>query len=714
MYHAPRPRGGPDGPGAETEIASSGPKDLARTLRDGQPQRRGHAGFLLRQLYDRERNSRRDLGDRDHLRAAASWLELAQEVTGDGGVCGRYRLRGGWTSSYPETTGYIIPTFLSLADELGEERFRDRARRCLEFLLPLQLASGAFPGMEVAKNRTVPSPFNTAQILHGLVAWHRATGEERALGAARRAGDWLLELQDLDGAFRRHCYFDVATTYFAHASCWLAELGRHCGDESYLQAAGRHLDWVLGHQDAKTGWFDRCGFTEEDHRERRSVTHTIAYTVWGVLFASIALERPDGVAAARRASEGIARRLELSGRLPGVLDHRWRARADYVCLTGNAQMALIWMKLHELGSSLRLLNAALKAIDQVKAAQAMRNPSPAIRGGIAGSDPAWGGYLYMAIPNWAAKFFVDALLAKQAALAALEHRPRGQWQLPADVPTAIPGEPAPVDRPKLKVVMLTVRDSRRPAQMLDAWSDWGFRPDALVVEQRPQLSRVVRLLRHVRDAGMALLLARLRPGQRAGSSNGAASAPLPDPLTTAERFGIPTVVVPSLASPQGVEAVAAMKPDLAIFAGGGILRKPLLQVPHLGTLNAHMGLLPYYRGMNVVEWAALSGDPVGCTVHLIDSGIDTGDILCVRPVGTDGVRSVAELRQCVNRAQLALLGEALRWIVEHGTLPPRRPHVKDEGVQFFRMHVALLRLLEQELERSAQALQAAAGGESKR
>jgi len=41
----------------------------------------------------------------DHPSAAAEWLASAQDVMSDGGVAGRYRLAGGWTSSDPETTG---------------------------------------------------------------------------------------------------------------------------------------------------------------------------------------------------------------------------------------------------------------------------------------------------------------------------------------------------------------------------------------------------------------------------------------------------------------------------------------------------------------------------------------------------------------------------------------------------------------------------------
>lgn len=371
---------------------------------------------MCSQWYNRNRNVRHGLSDADHLIGAAQWIVRAQDATGDGGVAGRYLLRSGWTSSYPETTGYLVPTFLALAARLADSSYQERAARCIEFLRPLQLASGAFPGREVRENRTEPSPFNTAQILCGLHAWYHVTKNVEVLGAARRAADWLVSVQDPDGAFRRHAYLGVASTYTAHASCWLAEFGRDIVEPRYELAAARHLDWVLGHQDAQSGWFDLAGFTTEDHQRRIAVTHTIAYTIAGVLTSSVALNRPDGIEAAAKAARAVARRLELLGWLPGRLDHRWRPAADFACMTGNAQMALIWFRLFELQHDARLVNAALKALDLVKRSQPLNTTDPGIRGGIPGSDPIWGDYIPLALPNWAAKFFIDALLAKPAAL----------------------------------------------------------------------------------------------------------------------------------------------------------------------------------------------------------------------------------------------------------------------------------------------------------
>ena len=394
-------------------------KRVYQIFRDAAGWRAPNLKLLSSSFVDHERNNRAGFTDRDHLLAAVAWLEQAQDAGSDGGVAGRYSLRTGWTSSYPETTGYIVPTFIRLSDALSEPRFRERAHRCIDFLMSVQLECGAFPGMEIAQNRTEPSVFNSAQIICGLRAWHADSNDNRAIDAAQRACDWLVAQQDPDGAWRKFLYGNVPYTYMAHAACWIAELGTYLDRKDYLDAARRHLEWVLIHQDAATGWFELCGFSEEDHRSRCAPTHSIAYTIWGVLMMSRILDHDVAMRAARMAAFGFARRLESSGWLPGILDYAWRGSASHACLTGNAQMALIWLELYRLWSDPTLLSAACRAIDLVKRAQSMSSSDSGIRGGIPGSDPVWGGYIYLAIPNWAAKFFIDALIEKQVALDRL-------------------------------------------------------------------------------------------------------------------------------------------------------------------------------------------------------------------------------------------------------------------------------------------------------
>jgi folate-dependent phosphoribosylglycinamide formyltransferase PurN len=665
-------------------------------VRDGTAWKPSHLALLLQQFFDRQRNFTKRYRDRDHLLAAAAWLLRAQRVTGDGGVCGRYRLREGWSSSYPETTGYIVPTFIALAREFEDSRYLESARQAVEFLLAVQLHTGAFPGMERAENSTEPSAFNTAQIIHGLLSWHIATGEQIALDAARRAAIWLVSVQDDDGAFRRHCYLNVATTYSAHASCWLANLGRYLGDQKLLTAAERHLDWVLGQRDVDTGWIDLCGFDASDHQARRAFTHTIAYALVGVLQTATILGREDGVDVVRQAGHALLRRLEISRWIPGVLNHKWQGLANYACLTGNAQLALLWFDLYKRDPDARYLNAAFKAIDIVKRAQPIENRNPAIRGGIPGSDPIWGGYSQLAIPNWAAKFFIDALLAKAAALASLPQRPKGRWKPANDVPTklAVIGAAHPPSRPT--VIMYSSETSKKVAQMMGFWSSWEFRPDCVVVEAPITPPKLVRLRDRVREDGVRWAFRRLI--NRARSKNTKADPhSLPGALDFCRKSGIPFITVNSVNDPAAVEEIRRLKPDVAIHAGAGILRAPILALPKLGTINAHMGLLPFYRGMNVAEWARFNGDPTGPSVHWIDSGIDTGDIVSARPVDTTACQNISELRDTIDRAQLALLGEVLRLILETGLIPPGRRQSASEGIQFFRMHPELASVLESEM-----------------
>jgi folate-dependent phosphoribosylglycinamide formyltransferase PurN len=673
-------------------------KRLIRRCQSGAYLRPSNFKLAFGQVVDVERNLRAHT-DRDHLLAAADWLKRAQDATNDGGFVGRYNLRTGWSSSYPETTGYIIPTLLRLADTLGDDDYFKRAERAVEFLLSVQLPNGAFPGAEIAENRTNPSPFNTGQIMHGLQAWTKRTGDERCRTALFRAGRWLCEIQDPSGAWLKFFYQELATDYSAHLTCWLAEAGEFLGDESMLQASSKHLAWVLQHYDAERAWFNLCGFSAEDHAAHRSVTHTIAYTIWGVMRTAEVVKSAEGKAAAESAAYAALRRLELSKRLPGILDHRWKPVATFTCLTGNAQMALIWLHMYAEHGDPRLLNAALKSIDIVKAAQAMDAADPGVRGGIAGSQPVWGDYIPHAFPNWAAKYFIDALLAKDKALAsdvAFSTKPVSEA---TPVPTTLPAATgAQAKRPR--VALLSSQLATKVMEFHNAWSNWGFRPDLVLVERFPVPPLSARVQARIREGRLTK-----KPGfmqSSTASTNGASSNGLPPAgavIDFCRQHGFEAIEVDSLNSPDAVKLLRDKQIDLCIYAGAGIMRKDIIGAAPLGLLNAHMGILPGYRGMNVTEWAAWNGDPVGCTVHLIDTGIDTGDILVTRAVDASRASNIAELRKLVDASQIELLGEVVQYILSEGRLPPRRSQTAAEGVQYFRMHPVLVEKLNTRLAR---------------
>lgn len=656
-----------------------------------------HAELCWHQVVHRNRNRDRGYTDRDHLLAASHWLRAAQDATGNGGVSGRYRLAGGWSPAYPETTGYLVPTFLRMAEALGDTDWRFRAEHAVRFLLGAQLDSGAFSGGEVGDPNPTASVFNTAQILCGLTAWHRATGDSTTLAAAHRAASWLVQVQEPDGAWRRHVYWGVPSAYSAHASCWLAEFGAHTDRPEYLRAAENHLDWVLQQRDAETGWIHLMGFGADDHRAGRAVTHTIGYTLWGLLRTAELTGRNAVIQDVNQAAQGIARRLELSGRIPGVLDQGWRSGASYTCLTGNAQLALVWLRLYGHVGDARLVSAALKAIDLVKRAQVMTSSNPGLRGGIPGSAPIWGDYIPYALPNWAPKFFIDALLDKQEMLQRLPDPPRARWVLPADVPTVLPPRPVGHTARPVRIVMLSSVGSDRVPRMLSAWEALALRPVAVVLQSDGSLPLWKRAVELVREDGARVLLRRMLHGSRGRVERPTPRAHLAPVATFCRARGIPVIFVRRHDSPEAAEHLTALAPDVVVQAGAGILRAPVLRVPRLGTLNAHMGLLPRYRGMSVPEWARLNGDAAGVTVHVTDAGIDTGPILCATVCDPLLGEGTSALRDRLDREQIALLGSVLQYVVASGELPPARVQSLAEGVQFFRMHPELILALDRNL-----------------
>src|SRR6185436_6062964 len=75
---------------------------------------------------------------RAHLDATMAWLCKAQDSVEGGGVSAGYSVIDGWLPPYPETTGYIIPTFYDYARLTGREEFRLRARRMADWELEVQ------------------------------------------------------------------------------------------------------------------------------------------------------------------------------------------------------------------------------------------------------------------------------------------------------------------------------------------------------------------------------------------------------------------------------------------------------------------------------------------------------------------------------------------------------------------------------------------------
>jgi len=343
-----------------------------------------------------------------HLDETAQWILRAQAATRDHGVSGGYTFEDGWLASYPEVTGYIIPTLLTYAAVVGRLDYEKAGLAMAEWELTVQHADGGFPGHFVDRAHP-PVVFNTGQIIFGLLAAHDATGDLRFLMSARRAGAWLANVQDGDGAWRRFDYRNAVHVYNTRTAWALAELGKTTGDRRFEETAIRHLDWALSQQRAN-GFFDHCAFSADEE----PFVHTIAYTTQGLLEAGLRLGRQNYVAAAELACRVLLTHLDRDGQLSGTFDAKWRPTAGYSCVTGNAQMAAQWFRLARVTGDRRFGDGARQATRFLKSIHDCATSNPRIRGAVKGSHPIWGRYLFGSYPNWAAKFFMDALLMELA------------------------------------------------------------------------------------------------------------------------------------------------------------------------------------------------------------------------------------------------------------------------------------------------------------
>lgn len=342
------------------------------------------------------------------LREAVGYLMRAQQHGTDRGM-GSYHLVEGWGASYPETTGYAIPTLIAAADVLGWSEPKEAAIRAAEWLLTIQRDDGGWQGGRVGEGR--PSiVFNTAQVVRGMLAVHAFTQRTDFLEAALRAGRWMVSVQDVDGAWRGSNFMGAARVYDTYVDAPLLRLHTLSGEEAFRSAAIGNLGWVLGQQRAN-GWFANADNTIR-HNDR-PITHTIAYTLDGLLECTRITGDERYAAAAIKAAGALADQYLAEGRIHGRYDAEWRG-SEHPIMTGSAQLAIVWMRIAALTNEPRYAGAAHRIIRFLGAVQRLGASGPVeARGAMPGSFPLWGRYEKFAFPNWGTKYFADALLCAE-------------------------------------------------------------------------------------------------------------------------------------------------------------------------------------------------------------------------------------------------------------------------------------------------------------
>ena len=352
-----------------------------------------------------------------HLWAAINWIKRAQDASEDDGVSYGYYLRPmgkklstmGWRESYVETSGYIIETLYDIGHIFKDEDAIARAERIGHWLVSVQNPDGSFANDNYGKGEGIV--FDTGQVLFGLARCFKETQKEIFQRAGQKAALWLADIMDEDGAWRRHTHKNSVNTYNSRVAWSMLEFDAVSPSKTVYDAAMRNLDWAASQQ-IENGFFGNCAFGQAE----APFTHTIAYAIRGLLEGGRLTGETRFYDAAEKAALAVMPYVKADGFLAGRIGTDGKADEKSSCLTGNCQMAIVWYQLAERLGRADMKDAADRTMDYVMSVQDIQTKDGNVNGAIKGSHPIWGKYTPFAYPNWATKFFIEALLYKEKKL----------------------------------------------------------------------------------------------------------------------------------------------------------------------------------------------------------------------------------------------------------------------------------------------------------
>ena len=126
--------------------------------------------------------------------------------------------------------------------------------------------------------------------------------------------------------------------------------------------------------------------------------------------------------------------------------------------------------------------------------------------------------------------------------------------------------------------------------------------------------------------------------------------------TLAQNRHLPVFTPENASEDAFVAQLAALQPDVVVVACyGQFLKRNLLAVPRIGTINVHPSLLPKYRGASPIQWALANGETgTGVSVLYVTPKMDAGDILAQEkfPISPDDDYCALEPKLAAKGAEL--------------------------------------------------------------
>ena len=145
-----------------------------------------------------------------------------------------------------------------------------------------------------------------------------------------------------------------------------------------------------------------------------------------------------------------------------------------------------------------------------------------------------------------------------------------------------------------------------------------------------------------------------------------------------EKYGITIHAVGNLNSAEGIRVLGECGADLGIVLGTRILKARTFRIPRMGCINLHKGKVPEYRGMPPGFWELYDGvSSAGVSVHFVDEGLDTGDIVATGSLSILKTETPESLLEKLHAEGSRVLASAVA-LIRDGKATPQ-PQGKWEG-----------------------------------
>ena len=154
----------------------------------------------------------------------------------------------------------------------------------------------------------------------------------------------------------------------------------------------------------------------------------------------------------------------------------------------------------------------------------------------------------------------------------------------------------------------------------------------------------------------------------------------------AGELGVDFVLLEDVNAPESVERLRGYGADLFVsMSYNQIFRRPVIAAAPRGVINCHAGALPFYRGRNILNWALINdAKSFGVTVHDVNEGIDTGDILVQRQLPISDADDYGSLLSRAVVACAEALVEALDRIARGDVVRTPQSSIHPVGTYFGR------------------------------